>query len=123
MIIETIPAETIITLPSPNLGNAHALDVNVSVKRMMDGSINTYVKKTSFKTYRYTFLLTRGKALEVLEFFKIYAGTKLKVTNDNASFFVGYILLNPLELEMQRRAVAQNSVEDLDLELSFEQTE
>ena len=107
----------ILSLPNPNLANTQAQISSLTVKRMMNSSIHTYINKRIGKTYKYNFILTRLKALEYLEFMKIFSGVKIRINNT----IICNILTNPTELEMQQRAVSFGSQEDIDISLSVEE--
>ena len=113
---------SILVLPEPELGNAMATTSGVQVKRMMDGTLETYINKREQKSYRFTVVIPKVKAIQVLDFFSLYLGSKIRY-KDVTRTVIGYITKNPLELDMQRRAVSQNSQEDVDLELTLEATE
>lgn len=112
--------EIIVVLPEPELGNAKATTSNIKVKRMMDQSIETYINKRQQNTYRFHFIIPKLKALEILNFMEAYIGSLIHLTGIEHNI-IGYFTKNPTELEIQRRAVSQNSQEDLDLELVVEE--
>ncbi len=114
--------QAMLVLPEPNLGNSRATTSKIQTKTMMDGSIETYVMRRTQNVYRFSVTIPKVKALEVLNFLEFYSGSKIRY-KDIGRTTIGFLLNNPTELEMQRRAVSQNSNEDVDLELSLEETE
>ena len=115
------PGPTVIMkLPNPDLGDGRRPSSTVRLKRGMDGTIYTTVRKrTQSKLYRYSFTLTRLKSLEFLEFVRIYLGQNIRIVWGTLDI-VGVIKTNPTELSLDSRAVAAGSLEETKLSLEFE---
>lgn len=109
-------------LPNPNLGNSKAQTSKITVKRMMDNSIHTYITKRTQLTHRFPLVLTRLKALEFLEFTNLFSGEKVKLTDHEDNIINCYIMVNPTELEMQKRSIYCDSKEEVELELVVEES-
>ena len=125
MIIEApYPGPTgLMVLPEPHLGNGRSETTTLILKHAMDSTVHTYInKRTNKRVHRLSFTLTRMKALEYLEFMKIHISEKMKFTFLTYNI-TGYVLNNPVELEMTRRAVRCNSSEEVDLDVNLETTE
>ena len=60
--------QTTSILPSPQFGDSESLRAEVSVKRAVDGTRYTYVKRKGGRKLQWTFQLTRNKALELRAF-------------------------------------------------------
>lgn len=84
MIIEApFPGITdAIIFPNPDLGNTEGRDVSVNFKQSMDGSVTTYVRSSQRKSLSFTWnVLGRGKLVEIQEFYKLFSGNRLKLTD------------------------------------------
>lgn len=96
----------------------------MQLKRSMDGSrIITHVRKLpNSKTFELSFSLTRYKSLELLEFIKIHLADKMKLITDSdeATSRIGYLKINPLDLEKVGRGLVSDSIETVSVRLDFE---
>jgi hypothetical protein len=69
-------------LPNPELDNTESRNISVNHELAMDGTRYTYVKTSARKLLSYTWeSIGRGKLVEVQEFYKLYAGERIKVTD------------------------------------------
>ena len=92
--------QTTTLLPNPSLGDSDNLRAEVLTKRAMDGTLRTYVKhKDSRKRLVWTFQVTRMKGMEVKEFYRSYAASRVKVTDHLGRIWIGNFMTSPLELE------------------------
>ncbi len=98
--------QTTSVLPNPRLGDAENLRVAISMKRAMDGTRFTYVKRkgVNSRKLQWTFLLTRNKSLEVEAFIKSYFASKIKVIDHNDRIWLGHFVNNPFEFDTPSRA-------------------
>lgn len=111
----------ILFLPSCEWGNVQRAVSTSQLKRSMNGeTVATYVRKVQGYTLEMSFVLTRLKSLELLEFFKKFSSEKMKLIDQNNNNWIGYLQVNPLELEKINRAVIGNSLEDVSTRLNFE---
>lgn len=102
--------QTTTLLPNPEWGDGENLAVSVAVKRAMDGTVRTYVKrKDGRRRLRWTFRMTRNKALELRAFIQSYYASKIRVTDHNGRGWVGYLVNNPFEFDTPRRAAPATS--------------
>lgn len=119
----------LIFLPNPEFGDIARLESTVQLKRSMDGSVivTHTMPRTESRTLELQFEMTRLKSLEFIEFYKLHAAEKMKLVkridfdpeNDEESF-IGYLKVNPLELEKLARSVYGDSVEKVAVRVDFE---
>ena len=108
-----------IHLPEIELNDSRQATHKVNTRVAMSGKkYNTRIKGVG-ELYTWDFVLTRMKALELAAFFKRHPGDLMQVTRHNGDVLIGYILNNPLELEMSARAVVSNSLEEVPVRLEF----
>jgi hypothetical protein len=97
--------QTMTVLPSPQFSNQESVLDTVSRKLAMDGTRYTYVKsRNGRKKSKWTFLLSRNKALELRAFLFAYFATKIKVTDHNNRVWVGNFTSNPFEFDTPNAA-------------------
>lgn len=96
--------QTTSVLPNPRLGDAENLRVTVSMKRAMDGTRFTYIKRKGGRKLQWTFRLTRNKSFELRAFIQSYFASKIKVIDHNDRVFIGHFVNNPFELSAESRA-------------------
>lgn len=117
-------------LPNPRLGNNENIQQSINIKRSITGTVRTYVKRNNMvkgdnrHKMQWSFVLTRNKAIEVLEFVKAYHASQMRVTDHLGREFIGYVMNNPLEITMARRGnpAVQNlpNGELCEVEIEFE---
>lgn len=91
-------------LPSPDMGNNIGLMSQVVVVRMEDGSRRSFVKDGGGKTrHRWSFLMSRDKMEEFVDFVERYRGAEFRATWRERSI-IGKVSLNPVEVSGQGRA-------------------
>lgn len=113
--------ETIIFLPSADLSNTMKIESRVQHHQMMNGDYVTHKQENAnARTYQWSFNLTRRKALELKEFFRLYVGELWQVTDHNDIVLIGYLRNGPLLLEMVSRGVIADSTESVPVTLEFE---
>ena len=94
-----------LVLTSPRQGNTNALTSSIQVLRTSSGEMFTYTKaKRGRKKFRYDFTVSRDKAYELREFVEVYAGKPVKVSDHNNVVRVGFLTLNPFEIQAVGRA-------------------
>ncbi len=114
--------KTTVLLPSPQIGNNRALQSTVQTMRSVDGTLRTYIKpKRGRRAFTWDFLVAKDKALEVKEFIRLYAGSMLKATDHNSDVYVGWMVLNPIELAGEGRAASWPGGEAYKLSIRFEE--
>lgn len=94
------PYPTLVTttlLRNPQFSDSEGLTVVVTRKTAMDGTTYTYVKNKGRKHLKWTFKVTRNKALELRAFIQLYFADKIKVIDHNGRNWVGQFLNNPFE--------------------------
>lgn len=97
--------KTTVLLPSPEEGNNRALQSSVQTLRAVDGTLYTYVKKKrGRRAHTWDFLVSRAKALEVKEFVRLYAGSVMQAVDQNGDQYLGWMVMNPLEIMGEGRA-------------------
>lgn len=112
----------VLHLPNPEWGDVERLESTVQLKRSMNGNtVVTHIRSVpnSF-TNEMDFELDRLKSLELLEWFNIHAGSLMKLIDHNGVVRIGYLKVNPLDLEKVKKA---NSTEAVRVRLDFESTE
>jgi len=96
--------QTTSILPNPRLGDSEGLRDAVMMKRALDGTRYTYVKRKGVRKMQWTFKLTRNKALEMRAFFQSYFASKIKVVDHNDRVWVGNFVNNPFEFDTVSRS-------------------
>jgi hypothetical protein len=97
--------QTTSLLPSPEFSDQEGVLDSVTRKLAMDGTRYTYVKRRSGRRkLKWTFILTRNKALEVRGFIYAYFASKVRVTDHNGRIWIGNFVSNPFEFEATGRA-------------------
>lgn len=114
--------EHVIFLPNPEWGDFRRLNLTTQVKRSMTGNtIITHVQKhEDLKSVEMSFTLTRMKSLEMLAFLDLHIGHLLKIVDHRDDVHIGYMQVNPLELEKVRKGT---NGEQVKLNLNFESVE
>lgn len=115
----------LIFLPNPDFGDMTRLGSTVLLKRSMNGAvINTHViRRPNTRTIEMSFELTRLKSLEFIEFFKRHGSELMKLVRDYWNVneeLIGYLKVNPVELEKTERSLVSESIERVNLRLDFE---
>lgn len=107
MILEapySAPVTTMI-LPSPELEDEEGQDLVVNFKLSINGTRATYVKSSDRRTLNYTWQsLGRGKIVEIEEFFKIYVGGFVKLTDFRGDQWKVIFSENPISASMDKRS-------------------
>jgi hypothetical protein len=97
--------QTTSLLPNPQFSDQEGSLDTVTRKLAMDGTRYTYVKRRNGRRkMRWTFRLTRNKALEMREFLRSYFASSVRVTDHNERVWVGNFTSNPFEFEGSARA-------------------
>jgi len=96
--------QTSSVVPNPDFGDGENLVLEVIVKRAVDGTMFTYVKRKGRRKLQWTFSLTRNKGLELRAFVQAYFASKILVTDHNDRQWVGHFVNNPFEFETDRRS-------------------
>ncbi len=96
--------QTTSILPNPRFGDSEGLRAEVRVKRAMDGTRFTYIKRKGGKKLQWTFKLTRNKGLEVRAFIQSYFASTIVVTDHNDRKWIGNFTNNPFEFDTPSRA-------------------
>jgi len=85
-----------VVLPNPQLDDKENSTSSSAVKRAMDGTTYTYVKKSASRMLSYTFDLTREKGLELQEFLASYNGERFKMQNWKGEVWDVNLVTNPI---------------------------
>ena len=85
--------------PNPEFSDGEGITASVIPRIARDGTFRTYVKTTNLRRrLLWEFHLTRPKAFELKEFYRVYFASKIKVTDHNNRVWVGNIMNNPVEV-------------------------
>lgn len=97
--------QTTTILPSPEFSDQEALTDTLVYKRAMDGTRYVYVhRRGNRRKLRWSFRLTRNKALELRAFIQAYFASKIKVTDHYGQKWLGNFVNDPFEYDTPRRA-------------------
>jgi len=97
--------QTTTLLPNPQFSDSEALTASVTVKRAMNGVRYTYVKRRNGRRkLKWTFKMTRNKALELRAFIVAYFASRVRIVDHNGDTWVGHFTNNPFEFETTERA-------------------
>jgi hypothetical protein len=120
--------QTTTLVPNPQFGDQESLLDTVVRKLAVDGTRYTYVKRRNGRRkLKWTFWLSRNKALEVRAFIYAYFASTIKVTDHNERVWVGNFINNPFEFttpDAARPAIAPMPRGELQaIEIEFEGVE
>lgn len=105
-LVAPVPlVETTTVLPNPKFGDSEATTGELNILRTVNGRRRTYVKSKNRRKLQWDFDLTRNKAMELFEFYRSYNSQKVFVKDHNDRRWEGFIVNNPLEIEMARRGL------------------
>jgi len=96
--------QTTTILPNPMFGDSEGLRAEITIKRAMDGTRYTYIKRKGGRKMQWTFKLTRNKSLELRAFIQSYFASKIRITDHNDRVWLGHFVSNPFELSTESRA-------------------
>ena len=110
----------IIILPNPDLGDSVKPLSTVLLTRSMSNLVGTTIrtKPNSVET-KYSFLLTRHKAIELTDYLMKHSAKKLHLIWGSLKMDV-VLKTNPFDLQMTTRALVGESVEETSVTLVFE---
>jgi len=115
-------AKQLMYLPNPEWGDVERLESTMQLHRSMNGAVVvTHIRKqVASRSYELDLQLTRMKSLEYLEFLAIWSGVKMKLVDHHAIERIGYVKVNPVELEKIRRSLVSDSTEAVSTRMEFE---
>jgi len=94
-----------VIVPNPEMGNSKNLASSVQTLRTMDGTLYTFIKrKRGRKIHKWEFITSRDKAQEVKAFFDAYISNVIRIVDHEDTAHIGYMTLNPIELQGGGRA-------------------
>ena len=96
--------QTTTILPNPKFGDSEGLRAEVKVKRAMDGTRYTYIKRKGGRKLLWTFKVTRNKGLELRAFIQSYFASTVVITDHNDRVWIGKLTNNPFEFDTPSRA-------------------
>ena len=108
--------QTSVVLPPPLFGDTENLISNINLRRAMNGLIYTYVKSSKSKILKYTFRLTRMKALELEEFFRYYNSYEIKMQNWKGEIWKVNLTTNPIDFVQTGRDAPTEDRTDVNIE-------
>lgn len=94
--------QTTTLLPSPEFGDADNIIDGISLRRSMNGTVRTYVKTSSDEKLVYDFILTRMKAMELINFINVYYQYNVRLINHKGEIYTGKILNDPMDITVFR---------------------
>ena len=95
--------ETTSILPNPELADVENSQKQLFIKRAMDGTKRTYVRRSPNRLLTYTFRLQRAKLLEVEEFVRSYHSQSILMINHKGENWTVSFVSNPFEFGIDRR--------------------
>lgn len=108
--------QTSIVLPAPLFGDTESLISNVNIKRSMNGNTYSYVKSSNSRVLKYTFRMTRGKALEFQRFCEFYNSTQIKLQDWKGEIWKVNIMTNPIDFVLTGRDAPTEDRTDVNIE-------
>jgi hypothetical protein len=113
--------ETVTLLPNPAFGDSEALRDTVQMRRAMDGTTYSYVRRTGGRRQlQYDFNLSRMKALELIAFIRAYHASKIQLVDHEDQSWVGHITVNPAEFETVSCSATARGSERVAIRFEFE---
>ncbi len=95
--------ETTTILPNPELADVENSQKSLFIKRAMDGTKRTYVRRNPNRLLTYTFRLQRLKMLELEEFVRSYHSQSILMENHKGESWTVVFVSNPFEFGIDRR--------------------
>ena len=108
--------QTSVAVPNPLLDDTENLVSDVIVRRSMNGTTRTLIKTSNSRRLKYTFTLSRYKALELQAFFKAYSGAEIRLLNWKGEIWKVRVITNPIDFVQTRRYDATGARTDVNLE-------
>jgi hypothetical protein len=108
--------QTSVIIPNPLLDDNQSLVSNLTLRRSMDNTVRTYVKKSLNHRLRYTFSLSRLKSLELEAFFDSYNGADIKMLNWKGEIWKVKLITNPVDFVQTGRAEPGGDRTDVNVE-------
>lgn len=115
VVILQIPGLAI-TLPRPLLGDAEGGLNTISILRTETDETYTYVRRTTARSLKYKFSISRGKALEMRNFVRQALASKITMTNWKGELWYGNLMNNPFEFTGQGRTSPCGEVWEIDFD-------
>lgn len=106
MIVLQAPFDVIQTttqLPNPLFDDSESANVSVNTKRSMTNVLYTTVKRSGRSILKWSFELSRGKALELRAFIESYKTTKIRITDHRNRVWYGYFRTESEEIVAEVR--------------------
>jgi hypothetical protein len=91
-------------LPNPQLANVESHRQTVEFHRSLNNTKRTYVKSSSRKLLTFAFRLTKGKALELEAFIKLFYASRIKMIDHEGKTWIVNFESNPFEFSESERA-------------------
>lgn len=89
--------ETTSILPNPQMSDVENHQTELSIKRSMNNTKRTYIKRSPRRLLTYEFILTRQKALELRAFIELYYYSRIVLINHKDEEWVVSLVNNPFE--------------------------
>lgn len=86
-------------LPDPEFSDQEGNAITLNIKRSINGTRRTYVKKPGRKKLQWEFEMERLKAYELRTLLELYNSKQVRITDHNDRVWVGYFTVNPVEFE------------------------
>ena len=116
--------QTTSLLPNPKFSDSEALAVTVSRKTAIDGTRYTYIKRKGRRALKWSFKLSRNKALELRAFIQCYFASPIRIIDHDGRVWLGNFVGNPFEFDTSERAAPAIAPmprgEGVHIEISFE---
>ena len=115
-------AVTAMLLPNPDLDNSEGQDLSLDFRLSINGTRSTYVKSNVQKRLNFSWTsLGRGKLVEVEEFYKLYTGGRIKLTDFRGDEWDLIFSDNPITISVNKRSYNSGAArkESGSLELEF----
>ncbi len=94
------PSVTTVTLlPDPEFSDGEGNVIEVNIKRSINGTRRTYIKRPGRTQLQWEFEMSEHKAHELRAFIRTYNAEKLRITDHNDRVWIGYFTANPVEFE------------------------
>jgi hypothetical protein len=116
--------QTTVLLPSPSFGDSEEIASSLVTARAMDGTLYTYAKqREGRRRLQYSFVIARGKGLELRAFLKAYYRTAMRITDHDDNIWIVYLQGNPFDIQGQSKAGGFPGGETMTVNLQFEERE
>ena len=96
-------------LPDPQFGNTRKSESSIQLKRTMTGRVVSYIRSSDKEELQFTFIMTRQKDFELLEFVRVYNAADWKLIDHNGKEWKVQLVGEPIRRTAAGRSSSSNT--------------